>query len=131
MKDKPAVLVSRCLLGVPCRYHGRTHARGHRIGRPSLIARLRQRYRILDVCPEVDGGLPIPRPPTRIINGRWMSAGQDVTTAFVRGSLLALTVAQANAVHRAYLLRGSPACDRDCGSLGCLLRACGIRVFAV
>ena len=73
--EKPAVLVSRCLLGVPCRYHGQTQVRGHRIGRPALIAKLQQDYRLIDVCPEVDAGMPTPRPRTDIVDGRWISDG--------------------------------------------------------
>ena len=60
---KEVVLISRCFLGVPCRYHGKTTCwTGKPIGRPGLVARLRKRYTLLDVCPEVDGGLPVPRP---------------------------------------------------------------------
>ena len=127
----PAVLVSRCLLGVPCRYHGKTHRIGKRIGRPALIRRLRKRYRIVDVCPECDAGLPTPRSPTRIVNGRWICNGQDVTAVFKEGAKIALTVARREGCQRAYLLRGSPACDRDNGTCGQLLREHGIRVISV
>lgn len=125
------MLISRCLLGVPCRYHGQTHRRGRRIGRPGLVARLRRRYRLIDVCPEVDAGMPTPRPPTRIVDGRWICAGKDVTEDFERGARLVLAAAQRYGCSRAYLLGQSPACDREVGMGGCFLRENGIRVIRV
>lgn len=131
MANRPAVLISRCLLGIPCRYHGRTHVRGKRIGRPDLVRRLRQRYRLIDVCPEVDAGLPVPRPPTRIVDGRWICDGRDVTAAFRRGARLALAAARKHGCQKAYLLARSPACDRDRGAAGRLLAEHGIKVHRV
>lgn len=127
----PAVLMCRCLLGVPCRYHGKTHRMGKRIGRPGLIERLRKRYRIIDVCPECDAGLATPRPPTRIEDEHWICGDRDVTAVFERGAEIALAAARGEGCQRAYLLRGSPACDRDRGMCGRLLRKHGIKVIAV
>ena len=130
--NRPAVLVSRCLLGIPCRYHGRkTTPWGKPIGRPSLITRLRARYRIVDVCPECDSGMPTPRPPTRIVSGRWICDGRDVTDRFRHGAEIALATALREGCQRAYLLRGSPACDREYGMCGQLLKKHGIKVIAV
>ena len=130
--DLPAALISRCLLGVPCRYHGRKVTRyGMPIGRKKLVEQLRKRYRLIAVCPEVDGGLAVPRPPTRIIEGRWMCGGEDVTKAFRKGSEYALLLAQKAGAKRAYLLAGSPACDREYGMCGRLLQEKGVRVYSV
>ena len=128
---KPAVLVTRCLLGTPCRYHGHSTAYGKPIGRRQLIERLRKRYRLIDVCPEVDAGLPVPRPPTRIVKGRWLCDGKDVTAAFKRGAQLTLARAREDGCKRAYLLRGSPACDKTFGMCGTLLVLHGIKVVSV
>lgn len=98
--SRPAVLVSRCLLGVPCRYHGKTHRMGKRIGRPALIERLGRKYRLIDVCPECDAGLPTPRSPTRIVNGRWICNGQDVTAVFREGAEIALAAAHREGCRR-------------------------------
>ena len=130
-EGRPAVLVSRCLLGVACRYHGKTHRMGRRIGRPGLIERLRRSYRLVDVCPECDAGLPTPRPPTRIVDGRWICNGRDVTAVFRHGAEMALAAARREGCGRAYLLRGSPACDRISGMCGQLLEEHGIRVIGV
>ena len=50
------VLISACLLGIPCRWHGRRPAR-----RDALIERLKKRYVLVPVCPEQLGGTPTPR----------------------------------------------------------------------
>jgi len=129
---KPHVLISRCLLGVPCRYHGRSTTRwGHRTGRPALVERLGRRYALVDICPEVDAGMPTPRPPTRIADGRWICDGRDVTATFAAGADLAVAAATRHHCERAYLLRGSPACDRNNGAAGQRLQEAGVRVIAV
>src|SRR5213078_135315 len=51
---RPTLVVSACLLGVPCNHRGG--------GSPSAaVAALAGRYQLAPVCPEVAGGLPIPR----------------------------------------------------------------------
>ena len=81
-------IVSRCLLGVNCKYNG---GNNHR---PNVVEFL-QNYAYVDVCPECAGGLPIPRVPSEIavVDGaeRVVSqTGKDVTEAFVRGAELML-----------------------------------------
>jgi uncharacterized protein YbbK (DUF523 family) len=49
------VLVSACLLGIPCRWHGRRPKR-----REELIRRLQKRYVLVPICPEQLGGMPTP-----------------------------------------------------------------------
>ena len=121
------VLVSTCLMGVPCRYHGR-HLEMH-----SRIRKMQEsgRYRLIPVCPEVDGGLPVPRPPTRRRDGRLVCDGRDVTAEFERGAELALETARREGASKAYLLKGSPSCDRDRGVTGQLLQKHGIKVIRV
>jgi uncharacterized protein YbbK (DUF523 family) len=50
------VLVSACLLGIPCRWHGRRAKK-----REDLLRRLRDRYVLVPICPEQLGGMPTPR----------------------------------------------------------------------
>lgn len=126
--NREPVLVSRCLLGEPCRYHGRSTMCGHKIGRSRLIARLRRRYWLIPICPEVDAGMPTPRPPTRIVDGRWLCDGRDVTDVFRRGAAIALAAAARYGARRAYLYRRSPACDPVHGMTGMVLRAAGLTV---
>jgi uncharacterized protein YbbK (DUF523 family) len=127
------ILVSRCLLGVPCRYHGRT-PRGGTPGRPHsrILALMRTgKYRIVDVCPECDAGLSVPRPPTRRVGERLACGRVDVTTAFDLGAQIALARALATGAATAYLVRGSPSCDARSGVTGRLLADSGIRIVPV
>lgn len=57
------VLVSACLLGVPCRYDGQSK-------RHPLAQELCRRHRVIPVCGEIFGGLPTPRPPAEICGQR-------------------------------------------------------------
>lgn len=52
-------VVSACLVGKPCRYDGLSKAR-------EPIVQLARESRCVFVCPEVMGGLPIPRCPCEI-----------------------------------------------------------------
>ena len=60
MPDKPIIGVSRCLLGDAVRYDG--DAKPHAI----VIEQLSQLFDIVPVCPEVEAGLTIPRPPVQL-----------------------------------------------------------------
>ena len=127
------ILVSRCLMGVPCRYHGRT-PRGGTPGKPHsrILALMRTgRYQIVDVCPECDAGLSVPRPPTRRHGERLVCAGADVTAAFELGAQISLATAIATGAGTAYLVRGSPSCDARSGVTGRLLAAAGVRIVPV
>jgi len=123
---KPPVLVSLCWTGAICRYHGRATPK------PSLIAKLSRRYTLIFVCPEMLGGLPVPRPAAplrRRIGGRLTDIkGRDVTDEYILGAQKALETARQNGCHKAYLVKGSPACDAQ-GFAGELLRANGVQVI--
>ncbi|OAE60393.1 purine-nucleoside phosphorylase [Achromobacter xylosoxidans] len=111
------VLVSACLLGNPVRYDGRGVPHG-----AAVLARWLAEGRVVAVCPEVAGGLPIPRPPAEIEPGRDAASvlagharvvavtGDDVTAPFVYGAREALAAAQAHGVRIAVLKEGSPSC---------------------
>ncbi len=58
--EKPVVGVSQCLLGDAVRYDGRSKA--NRI----VLEKLSQIFELLPVCPEVEAGLSIPRPPVEL-----------------------------------------------------------------
>ena len=125
--EKQSILVSRCLLGVPCRYHGRPTVYHSRI--KALLKT--GKYEIVDVCPEVDGGLPVPRPATRDHGGVLVCDGEDVTAQFVCGAEIALAVANSRGVEKAYLVNGSPSCDKFKGVAAKLLQENGIKVISV
>jgi uncharacterized protein YbbK (DUF523 family) len=60
ISKKPLVGVSQCLLGEAVRYDGQAKANQIILERLSLI------FEFLPVCPEVEAGLSIPRPPVRL-----------------------------------------------------------------
>ena len=100
------ILVSRCLLGEPCRYDGRS------VPVPQL-EKLRQAGHVLiPVCPEVLGGLPTPRPPAeRQPDGRVVNrAGEDVTAAYLEGAGRTLALALEAGCTLAVLKAKSPSC---------------------
>lgn len=98
------VLVSACLMGFGCRYDG-----GAR--RLSCLDALGERHVLIPVCPEVMGGLPTPRPPSEIRDGRVITRdGRDVTQAFLRGAQEAARLAQACDCGCALLKERSPSC---------------------
>ena len=104
--DKPALLVSRCLLGDACRYAGDGC-------RNEAVCALGERYRLVGICPETDGGLPTPRPPAEICKGRVLTeAGQDVTEQFQRGAQIALEKAIGENAAIAVLKARSPSCGK-------------------
>lgn len=114
----PRLLVSRCLLGEPCRYDGRA--------KPSLAPTLAligiRPEDCAAVCPECEGGLATPRTPAEIEPGRsaadilrgagrvLAADGADVTAAYLAGAAAGAARARAFAADAALLKEKSPAC---------------------
>ncbi len=85
--------VSACLLGVNCRYNGKTSLRPH-------VLKYLEKEKLIPIplCPESIGGLPIPRPPAKIkgkngfevLDGKakviQLSTNKDVTLNFLKGA---------------------------------------------
>ena len=101
---KQNLLVSACLLGVCCRYDG--ESKPH----PEVI-KLRERFVLIPICPEVDGGLPTPRTPSERVGERvLMRDGKDVTDNYVAGAVAALDKAKSFSCVAALLKDRSPSC---------------------
>ena len=58
--EKPSVGVSQCLLGDAVRYDGQSKAN------QLVREQLSQLFELIPVCPEVEAGLSIPRPPVQL-----------------------------------------------------------------
>jgi uncharacterized protein YbbK (DUF523 family) len=102
--DRPALLVSACLVGVRCNHEG-GHSR-----RPAVEA-LAATHRLVPICPEVCGGLSTPRPAAERRGDRVVNAdGDDVTDEYARGARAAVELAQAIGATRAVLKARSPSC---------------------
>ncbi len=101
------ILVSACLLGVRCRYDGRS--------KPHLgVAALAERHELVPVCPEQLGGLPTPRAPSERQGERViMQDGADVTAQYRRGAEEALRVCRTLGCRAAVLKERSPSCGKS------------------
>lgn len=104
--EKRKILVSACLLGVPCRYDGKSKPNDR-------VMALGGKYELVPICPEVDGGLPIPRTSSERVGNRViMRDGVDVTENYMRGALIALEQSKLNSVEFAILKARSPSCGK-------------------
>lgn len=101
---KEAILISACLLGVCCRYDGKSVPQ-------ETACCLAEKYQLIPVCPEQLGGLSTPRAPSeRRDGGVFTNAGGDVTAAYCRGAEEALRLARLFGCKRAVLKERSPSC---------------------
>lgn len=97
-------VVSACLAGEICRYDGGTNT-------IDAVVELVKQGRAVCVCPEELGGLPTPRDPNEIMNGRVKTkAGRDCTEAFQQGAQKGLDIARAEGCTHAILKARSPSC---------------------
>ena len=104
--DKKKIFVSPCLLGIPCRYDGKSKPN------KDVISALAN-YDFVCVCPEVSGGLPTPRKPSEISGDRVvMIDGTDVTREYNLGAQNALNAAKDNGCAIAILKSRSPSCGK-------------------
>lgn len=117
--DDGPVLISACLAGVPCTHAAEAKTRGWAL---ELVAS----GRAVTVCPEVAGGLPIPRPEAEIQGGAGGDVlagraqvvsvdGEDVTEHYRRGADAALNAASRSGATLAILKARSPSCG--CGAI--------------
>ena len=115
------LLVSACLLGARCRYDGFCAAH-------PLAGKLAERHQLVPVCPEQLGGLPTPRPPAELRDGRIAARdGTDVTENFRHGAEEALALCRLLGCEAALLKERSPSCGRGMiydGSFSGLQRRC-------
>ena len=98
------ILVSSCLLGLNCRFNGK----GALL---SDIKKLKEKYYIIPFCPEIYGGLPTPREPAEIVDGKVITkSGIDVTSNYKAGAKQALDLCQLLNCKIAILKENSPSC---------------------
>ena len=102
--NKMKIMVSACLLGTNCKYDG-----GNNDSR--ILREFVKGHEIVPVCPEVLGGLPIPRIPAEIVNGRVINReGGSVDEAFRKGAEKALEIATDQKPDLIVLQSRSPSC---------------------
>jgi uncharacterized protein YbbK (DUF523 family) len=123
------ILISACFLGEKVRYDGKENTLTD-----SIIMQWNNEGRFISICPEVVGGLSIPRNPSEIqpLEGSEDKAikekfiqnlslpvrnkqvitmqNQDVTAAFYQGANIALKLCQKYKIRFALLKESSPSC---------------------
>ena len=98
------ILISACLVGDNVKYDGRNNYN-------EKVKLLLEKYELVPFCPEVEGGLSIPRRPSEQIKDRVkMDNGRDVTKQFEKGAELALNICLYLGIKIAILKENSPSC---------------------
>jgi len=98
------VLVSRCLLGEEVSYK-KNHNYNY------MFSILKEQLEFIKICPEVDGGLPTPRPSAEINGEKVIDInGKNVTNEFELGGNIAKKIAEKNNIDLAFLKGKSPSC---------------------
>ncbi|MCL2846560.1 MAG: DUF523 domain-containing protein [Firmicutes bacterium] len=103
-KPKQPLLVSACLLGQPVRYDGKSKHYPD-------IEKLRAKYDLIPICPELFAGLGTPRPAHEIRDGRAIDInGKDITMDSLRGAEAVLKIADTRGAKLAIMKGHSPSC---------------------
>lgn len=98
------LLISSCLVGNNTKYNGKNNYL-------PLIEKLKDKYNLIVICPEVMGGLSIPRDPSEIKGDKVISnKGNDVTKEYNLGAKIALDLAKKYNCKKALLMEKSPSC---------------------
>ena len=112
----PKLLASACLLGKPVRYDGKVKTLDH-----DGLQQLLIEDRVIAFCPEVAGGLPVPRAAAEIVAGDGSAViagtaqvktreGNDVSEHFLAGAEQALALCRQHDIRTALLTELSPSC---------------------
>ena len=102
-------LCSACLLGINCRYDGRSKPN-------QKVLALASKETLIPVCPEQLGGLSTPREPAEQRGKKVVTkTGKDVTYNFLSGAEQVLGLAKILGIKEALLKQKSPSCG--CGKI--------------
>ncbi len=102
------IVCSACLVGMACKYNGKNNNVDER------VVQLVKEGKAVPVCPEMLGGLEVPRIPSEIKGDKVIMAdGKDVSEAFEKGAQMALAITEAIKADTAILMPRSPSCGSD------------------
>ncbi|ASG68592.1 purine-nucleoside phosphorylase [Francisella halioticida] len=113
------ILVSSCLLGYNVRYDG-----GSNLVTDTVFKTWVDEDRLVFVCPEIAGGLSIPRSACEIIGGDGRAVlasrakvlskgGKDFSTEYIKGAEAALKLVKKYSIKIAILKKNSPSCGNQ------------------
>ena len=98
------IVVSACLAGLNTRYDGMNKG-------VNWIIELVKKGKAIPLCPEVLGGLSVPRPRSTITGNRVINEiGEDVTDNFRRGAFIFIEIVKILKPKSIVLKEGSPSC---------------------
>jgi uncharacterized protein YbbK (DUF523 family) len=98
------IAVSSCLLGENCKYNGGNNY-------SEKVIKFVEEHEVISVCPEVLGGLPIPRESAEIVNGVVsLKDGSSVDKKFRDGAEKAIRIVKENNADLVILQSRSPSC---------------------
>lgn len=109
--NRRKILISACLLGENVKYDG-----GNNALHVTILERWKEEGILVPICPEVLGGLSVPRFPCEVLKGtnRVVNRiGEDVSEAFEKGAQESLKIAKEEGVCMAILKARSPSCGKD------------------
>jgi uncharacterized protein YbbK (DUF523 family) len=144
------ILISACLAGDLVRYDGK------KVPLTNIcLLDWHKKGMLIKVCPEVSGGLTIPRQPAQILNGNGLDVlngtakvidihGRNVTSPFITGAEYALGIARKFDIKIAVLKEKSPSCGVNniynghfdstlipgFGVTSAILKKAGLKVFS-
>ncbi len=133
------IMVSACLLGQKCKYNGGDNY-------SEKLSSFLEGQEVIPVCPEVAGGLPVPRTPCEIVNGVVLSQdGESKDKEFREGAAICLKLALEQQIDMAILQSRSPTCGtnqiydgtftghlvKGSGIFASMLKAHGVKVVDV
>ena len=100
------ILISSCLMGEKVRFDGKSKKVN-----AEILEIWHAENRLILLCPEVAGGLLIPRAAAEIQGSSIVTfAGDDVSKQFDQGAQKVLEICQQHDIHIAILKEGSPSC---------------------
>ena len=101
-------IVSACLCGEKARYDGKANT-------VEKVKQLINEGRAIMICPEIEGGLSVPRQPCEIQNNKVINnSGEDKTSEFRKGANKALQLCKKYNIKKAILKEKSPSCGSKC-----------------
>ncbi|MCD8195383.1 MAG: DUF523 domain-containing protein [Coprobacillus sp.] len=101
---KEKILISACLVGDKVKYDGTSN-------KLDSLDLLLDKYDLVPFCPEIEGGLNIPRTPAEINGDKVINQkGKDVTDHYNEGASKALLLCEYLGIQKAILKEKSPSC---------------------
>ena len=101
------IMVSACLLGDNVKYNGKNN-------KNEELIQFLDDYNVIKICPEVMGGLSIPRIPSEIKDDKVINKNKDdVTDYFNKGARKTLEIALKENIKVAILKENSPSCGSN------------------